>query len=100
MLLTGIRDLSLVNTPPENCQPSSPTSTNTTSRGERSDPARLLRKGQVLFVHNRVKDIAHVADDVKRLVPEARVPIVHGQMDEGRLERVVQEFWERAPGRH
>ena len=48
----------------------------------------------MLFVHNRVHDIAHVAEDVKRLVPEARVAIAHGQMDEGRLERVVQEFWE------
>src|SRR6185437_8690902 len=54
----------------------------------------LLREGQVLFVHNRVKDIAHVADDVKRLVPEARIAIAHGQMDEGRLERIVQQFWE------
>jgi transcription-repair coupling factor (superfamily II helicase) len=41
-----------------------------------------------------VKDIAHVAADVQGLVPEARVAIAHGQMDEGRLERVVQEFWE------
>jgi transcription-repair coupling factor (superfamily II helicase) len=49
----------------------------------------------VLYVHNRVHDIAHIADDVKRLVPEARVAIAHGQLDENRLERVVQEFWDR-----
>ena len=48
----------------------------------------------MLFVHNRVHDIEHVADDVRRLVPEARVAVAHGQMDEGRLERVVHEFWE------
>ena len=48
----------------------------------------------MLFVHNRVKDIEHVAADVRELVPEARVAVAHGQMDEGRLERVVQEFWE------
>ena len=48
----------------------------------------------MLYVHNRVKDIEHVAADVRELVPEARVAVAHGQMDEGRLERVVQEFWE------
>ena len=95
MSLTGIRDLSLVNTPPEDRQPI------LTYVGEFDERAvseairrELLREGQVLYVHNRVHDIAHVADDVRRLVPEARVAIAHGQMDEGRLERVVQEFWE------
>jgi transcription-repair coupling factor (superfamily II helicase) len=53
-----------------------------------------LREGQVLFVHNRVRDIEHVAADVRELVPEARVTTAHGQMDESRLERVVNEFWE------
>jgi len=95
MSLTGIRDLSLVNTPPEDRQPI------LTYVGEFDERAvseairrELLREGQVLFVHNRVRDIAHVAEDVKRLVPEARIAIAHGQMDEGRLERVVQQFWE------
>ena len=45
-------------------------------------------------MHNRVKDIEHIAADVRELVPEARVAVAHGQMDEGRLERVVQKFWE------
>src|SRR5204863_419667 len=54
----------------------------------------LLREGQALYVHNRVKDIEHVAADVRELVPEARVAVAHGQMDEGRLERIVQEFWD------
>jgi transcription-repair coupling factor (superfamily II helicase) len=95
MSLTGIRDLSLVNTPPEDRQP---ILTYVDEFDERavSEAIRreLLREGQVLFVHNRVKDIAHVAEDVQRLVPEARLAIAHGQMDEGRLERIVQEFWE------
>ncbi|HWS45538.1 MAG TPA: transcription-repair coupling factor [Acidimicrobiia bacterium] len=96
MSLTGIRDLSLVNTPPEDRQPIL-TYVNEFDDRAVSEAIRreLLREGQVLYVHNRVHDIAHVADDVKRLVPEARVAIAHGQMDEGRLERVVQEFWER-----
>src|SRR5258706_6206448 len=96
MSLTGIRDLSLVNTPPEDRQPI------LTYVGEFDERAvseairrELLREGQVLYVHNRVQDIEHVADDVRRLVPEARVATAHGQMDENRLERVVNAFWER-----
>ena len=95
MSLTGIRDLSLVNTPPEDRQPI------LTYVGEHDPRAvseairrELLREGQVLYVHNRVKDIEHIAADVRELVPEARVAVAHGQMDEGRLERVVQKFWE------
>ncbi len=93
--ITGIRDLSLVNTPPEDRQPI------LTYVGEFDERAvseairrELLREGQVLYVHNRVQDIEHVADDVRRLVPEARVTIAHGQMDESKLERVVAAFWE------
>jgi transcription-repair coupling factor (superfamily II helicase) len=96
MSLTGIRDLSLVNTPPEDRQPIL-TYVNEYDPRAVSEAIRreLLREGQVLFVHNRVKDIEHVAADVRELVPEARVTVAHGQMDEARLERVVQEFWER-----
>jgi transcription-repair coupling factor (superfamily II helicase) len=96
MSLTGIRDLSLVNTPPEDRQPIL-TYVNEYDPRAVSEAIRreLLREGQVLFVHNRVKDIEHIAADVRELVPEARVAVAHGQMDEARLERVVQEFWER-----
>ncbi|MFN8028336.1 MAG: transcription-repair coupling factor [Acidimicrobiia bacterium] len=94
--LTGIRDLSLVNTPPEDRQPI------LTYVGEYDDRAvaeairrELLREGQVFFVHNRVRDIELVAENVRALVPEARVAVAHGQMDEGRLERVVLDFAER-----
>ncbi|MHB1498949.1 MAG: TRCF domain-containing protein, partial [Acidimicrobiales bacterium] len=54
----------------------------------------LLREGQVFYVHHRVHDIEQVAARVRELVPEARVAIANGQMDEGLLERVVLEFWE------
>ncbi len=96
MSLTGIRDLSLVNTPPEDRQPI------LTYVGEYDERAvseairrELLREGQVFYVHNRVRDIEHVAADVRELVPDARVAVAHGQMDEGRLERVVLDFVER-----
>ncbi|HEY2332922.1 MAG TPA: transcription-repair coupling factor, partial [Acidimicrobiales bacterium] len=96
MSLTGIRDLSLLNTPPAERQPI------LTYVGEHDDRAvaeairrELLREGQVFFVHNRVQDIEQVAGDLRELVPEARIAVAHGQMDEGTLEKVVLDFWER-----
>lgn len=96
MALTGIRDLSLINTPPADRRPV------LTYVGEYSEAAvseairrELLRDGQAFFVHNRVVDIDAVADRIRSLVPEARVAVAHGQMDEGSLEQVVFDFWER-----
>ena len=98
MSLTGIRDLTLLNTPPAERQPI------LTYVGEYDDRAvaeavrrELLREGQVFYVHNRVADIDKVAAELRALVPEARVAVAHGQMDEGALEKVVFDFWE---GRH
>jgi transcription-repair coupling factor (superfamily II helicase) len=95
MSLTGIRDLTLLNTPPAERQPI------LTYVGEQDDRAvaeavrrELLREGQVFYVHNRVQDIEHVTARLRALVPEARIAIAHGQMDEGSLERVVLDFWE------
>ena len=95
MSLTGIRDLSLLNTPPADRQPI------LTYVGEHDERAiaeairrELLREGQVFFVHNRVMDIERVAADIRSLVPEARTVVAHGQMDEGTLERAVIDFWE------
>ncbi len=94
MSLTGIRDLSIINTPPADRQPI------LTYVGEYDERAaaeavrrELLREGQVFFVHNRVMDIEHVAADLRELVPEARIAVAHGQMDEGTLEGVVIDFW-------
>ena len=95
MSLTGIRDLTLLNTPPAERQPI------LTYVGEQDDRAvaeairrELLREGQVFYVHNRVQDIEHVTAHLRDLVPEARIAVAHGQMDEGSLERVVLDFWE------
>ncbi len=95
MSLTGIRDMSLLNTAPADRQPI------LTYVGEYDEQPvaeairrELLREGQVFFVHNRVRDIEHVAASIRDLVPEARIAIAHGQMDEGTLERVVIDFWE------
>ena len=93
MSLTGIRDMSLLDTPPADRQPI------LTYVGEHADRPvaeairrELLREGQVFYVHNRVADIEHAAERVRSLVPEARVAVAHGQMDEGTLERVVLDF--------
>lgn len=97
MSLSGIRDLSLLQTPPAARQPI------LTYVGEYDENAvgeairrELLREGQVFYVHNRVRDIEIHAQRLRDLVPEARVAVAHGQMDEGTLERVVVDFWEGA----
>jgi transcription-repair coupling factor (superfamily II helicase) len=96
MAFTGIRDLSMITTPPADRRPI------LTHVGEFNEPAvveairrELLREGQVFYVHNRVTDIDQVARRLGQLVPDARVAIAHGQMDEGVLERVMVDFWER-----
>ena len=96
MSLTGIRDLSLLQTAPAERLPI------LTHVGEYDERAvaeairrELLREGQVFFVHNRVEDISDVAERLREMVPEARIGVAHGQMDEGSLEQVVIDFWER-----
>ena len=96
MALTGIRDLSMVTTPPVDRRPI------LTYVGETDDRAtaeairrELLREGQVFYVHNRVADIDAAARKIRQLVPEARVAVAHGQMDEGTLESVVMNFADR-----
>jgi transcription-repair coupling factor (superfamily II helicase) len=95
MSLVGIRDLSLLQTPPADRQPI------LTFVGEYDERVaiealrrELLREGQVFWVHNRVKTISHAAERLRELVPEARIAVAHGQMDEGSLEQIVVDFWE------
>src|SRR5690606_31868643 len=52
----------------------------------------LERNGQVYFVYNRVRDIDRMAGELRELVPEARIAVAHGQMEEERLERVMLQF--------
>ncbi|CAB4363504.1 MAG: transcription-repair coupling factor [Actinobacteria bacterium] len=95
MSLVGIRDLSLLQTPPADRQP---ILTFVGGYDERvaveAIRRELLREGQVFWVHNRVQSIDTAASRLRELVPEARVAIAHGQMDEGSLEQVVVDFWE------
>ena len=95
MSLVGIRDLSLLNTPPADRQP---ILTYVGGYDERvaveAIRRELLREGQVFWVHNRVSSIDHAAARLRELVPEARIAIAHGRLDEGTLEQVVVDFWD------
>ena len=96
MAVTGIREMSVIQTPPEERHPV------LTYVGPYEDKQiaaairrELLRDGQVFFVHNRVESIERAARRVQDLVPEARIAIAHGQMPESRLEQVIVDFWEK-----
>jgi transcription-repair coupling factor (superfamily II helicase) len=96
MAVTGIREMSTLQTPPEERHP---ILTYVGARSEKQIAAairrELLREGQVFFVHNRVQSIQRVAAELAELVPEARISVAHGQMGEHQLEQVVDDFWER-----
>ena len=95
MSLTGIRDMSMITTPPADRQPILTYVHEYDERAVAEAIRReLLREGQVFFIHNRVRDLEHVADTIRDLVPEARVVTAHGQMAENRLEVIVDDFYE------
>ncbi len=91
--LLGVRDLSIMNTPPPNRQPVV-TEIHTFDRDLIRDAIlyEVNRGGQVFFVHNRVQTIEEVAALVRALVPDVRVKVAHGQMKAADLEDVMHEF--------
>ncbi len=93
MSLVGVRDMSTMETPPEERLPIKTYVAEYNDRLIREAILRELeRNGQVFFVHNRVQSIALVASKLQSLVPEGRVAIAHGQMPEGELEAVMADF--------
>ena len=94
MALSGIRDMSVINDPPQGR-----VAIRTFCLEENDEVIReaivreLEREGQVYFVHNRVQSIEYAARRVKKLVPQARIAVAHGQMSEDRLERVMMDFY-------
>lgn len=109
--LMGARDLSVINTPPANRQPItteiisvgfddkksfSPKKeeelSNSQTQIKRAIVNELNRGGQVFFVHNRVQNLENIYSMIKRLVPQARIAIGHGQMDGKELEKVMMDF--------
>ncbi len=93
MALTGIRDMSVMNTPPE---ARLPVKTFVSEYNEETIREAILREiergGQVFFLHNRVRTIQQTAAELAVLVPEARFMIGHGQMPEVELEEVMEAF--------
>ena len=96
MSLIGIRDMSIIETPPKDRLS---IQTNVVKFDQHVIATRvrteLARGGQIYFVHNRVESIFSIGDLVQRLVPESRVVVAHGQMDEEALERAMFDFVER-----
>ncbi|HKO33590.1 MAG TPA: transcription-repair coupling factor [Candidatus Limnocylindria bacterium] len=91
--LVGIRDLSVIETPPEARLPIQTRIAEDDDGLVRDAINRELdRGGQVFFVHNRVETIESAAERVRGLVPRAKIAIGHGQMAEGMLERVMLDF--------
>ncbi len=94
--LSGIWDMSIVNTPPEGRLP---IATYVTEYDERivkkAIEFELLRKGQVYFVHNRIENIPGLAKSLKKVFPKARIAIAHGRMAERELEEVMLKFVRR-----
>lgn len=96
MAITGIREMSTIATPPEERHP---VLTYVGAYDDKQVAAaihrELLRDGQVFYIHNRVESIDDTAARIRRLVPDARVAVAHGQMNETALEQVVIAFWNR-----
>ncbi|MGN0012835.1 MAG: transcription-repair coupling factor [Candidatus Bruticola sp.] len=95
MSFYGIREMSVIETPPENRLPIKTYLFEHNAELIKAAIVReLSRHGQVYFLHNRVQSIARVAADLQRLVPQARIAVGHGQMGEQKLEKVMMEFYE------
>lgn len=93
MSLTGVRDISVIETPPEERYP---IQTYVVEYNDQLIRDAILREmgrgGQVFFVYNRVEDISQMAGYLTNLIPEAKVAVAHGQMTERELEKVMMEF--------
>ncbi|MDU4938556.1 MAG: transcription-repair coupling factor [Clostridium sp.] len=93
MSLTGVRDISVIETPPEERYP---IQTYVVEQNDQLIRDAIMREigrgGQVYFVYNRVEDIEKIANYIKNLVPESRVGIAHGQMTERQLEKEMLDF--------
>lgn len=96
MSLAGLRDLSLINTPPRARLPIvTKISRFRKNIIEEGIERELSRGGQVFFVHNRVKTIPKMAQLIQELAPSAKVTFAHGQMDENALEEIMLAFMHR-----
>jgi transcription-repair coupling factor (superfamily II helicase) len=95
MSMLGVRDLSVIETPPENRFPVQTYVVEYNPALVREAIEReLARDGQIYFLYNRVEDIERMAERISMLVPEAKVAVAHGRLNEGELESVMYDFLE------
>ncbi|MBG9772329.1 transcription-repair coupling factor [Brevibacillus laterosporus] len=93
MSMLGVRDLSVIETPPENRFPVQTYVLDYSPALVREAIEReLAREGQVFFLYNQVQGIEQMAEHISALVPDARVAVAHGQMNESELERIILDF--------
>jgi transcription-repair coupling factor (superfamily II helicase) len=93
MSLSGIRDMSLIDDPPEGRLPIKTYVKEFDDELIREVVLRELdRGGQVYYLHNRIESISHIAEHLRRLIPQAKVEIAHGQMHEDDLEDIMLRF--------
>ena len=93
MSLSGVRNMSLMSTPPKNRLPIETYVMEWSPEVVENAVLReLSRDGQVYFVHNRVESIYHIANKIQEWVPQARICVGHGQMEERELEQVMSSF--------
>lgn len=96
MAMSGIRDLSIIATPPaRRLSVKTFVQQRDSSVIKEALLREILRGGQVYFLHNEVKTIENAAEQIRELVPEARVAVAHGQLPERSLERVMSDFYHR-----
>jgi len=96
MSLTGMRDISVMTTPPADRQPIISYITKYEDALVRDAVIKELdRKGQVFFVHNNIKTIFKTAENIQKLVPDAKVGVAHGRLSETELEKVMEKFISR-----
>lgn len=96
MSLMGARDLSVVDTPPNNRRPIITEITTWDSQLiYKAITSEIQRNGQVFFVHNRVQTIDGVAGILKNLLPNIRIAVAHGQMKERQLEKIMNDFYHK-----
>lgn len=94
MSLVGMRDLSIINTPPVDRLPTRTFVTKYDKETIRKAiAAEIQRGGQVFFLHNRVQSIYATADEIREIAPDARIRVGHGQTDEEELEKVMVAFF-------
>ena len=95
LALNGVRDLSVINTPPENRIPVNNYLSVFSEDLLREGILREIeRQGQVFFVNNEVFNIEIISNQIKKIVPEAKIAIAHGQMEKKELEEVITNFME------